>query len=132
MTVRLEFGAGDIRLAVRNDLTPSAEGGHQIALNDGEVATVTVDADGNTVISIENQPAMSNDNGGNGGRPAPVEQSRRRSFGRRLIGKMSWSRETDGSVTFQPGEGEVLDIDGDSIMAVVHAVPTTTPSGAPL
>ena len=38
-------------------LGTTPEGASEVLLGDGEVATVTVDAEGNTVVSIENKPA---------------------------------------------------------------------------
>lgn len=110
-------------------MTP--EGASEVTLGDGEVATVTVDAEGNTVVTIENKPAAENGNGnGNGAPVMPVEASR--GFVGRLASglkqKMSWQREGDGTITFTPDEGEALDVDGDALLAVVTAVPTS-PAG---
>jgi hypothetical protein len=105
------------------------EGTSEVVLGDGEVATVTVDAEGNTVISIENKP-IENGNG----EPVPMESEPvTTSFVGRLAGsirqKMSWQREGDGTITFTPDENETLDVDGDSVLAVITAVPTTSPAG---
>jgi hypothetical protein len=104
-------------------LGTTAEGASEVTLGDGEVATVTVDAEGNTVVTIENKPAAENGNGN--GVAMPVEASRNL-IGRLTNGirqKMSWQREGDGTITFTPDEGEALDVDGDSLLAVVTAIP---------
>lgn len=111
-------------------LGTTAEGASEVTLGDGEVATVTTDVDGNTVVTIENNPAAEPANGNGNGVAMPVEASRNL-IGRLSNGirqKMSWQREGDGTITFTPDEGEALDVDGDSLLAVVTAVPTS-PAG---
>lgn len=113
-------------------LGTSPEGASEVTLGDGEVATVTVDAEGNTVVTIENKPAV---DGGNG-EPAPMasEPITTSLLGRIAQGfrqKMSWERDpATGGIVFTPGDDEVLDVDGDALMAIVTAVPTPS-SGAP-
>ena len=105
-------------------LGTSPEGVAEIILGDGEVATVMTDAEGNTVVTIENKPVEAENGNGSGG-AMPVEASR--NLIGRLAGsvrqKMSWQREGDGTITFTPDEGEALDVDGDALLAVVSAIP---------
>jgi hypothetical protein len=132
--------AGDLGQRNRFAVTGNPDGGHNIALGDSELARVTTDADGNLTIEITNKPTggasspgvgtgetgTANENGG-GGVPAqtePVTASARRAFaGQR--NRMSWERDpASGGVMFTPADNEVLDVDGDSIQAVVSAHPT--------
>ena len=84
-------------------LGTSPEGVAEIILGDGEVATVMTDAEGNTVVTIENKPAEAENGNGSGG-AMPVEASR--NLIGRLAGsvrqKMSWQREGDGTITLRP------------------------------
>jgi hypothetical protein len=117
------YGATFSPTRQRFSATANPENGHEISLGDNELATVTVDADGNTVISIENKPAENGGgNGGNGNGPlvAPVQESR--TLSRRLQTKMSWERDPAiGGIVFRLDAGETLDVDGDTLMAVVTA-----------
>jgi hypothetical protein len=103
-------------------------GAHHIQLDD-EVATISVAADGALTITVENKPAP-NGNGGNAGgvmATDPQQSARSRTLpGQR--NRMSWERDpASGGVTFRPGSDELLEIDGDSVQAVVTAHPTPPP-----
>ena len=63
--MRAVYGAGHSPGAARRHRCET--GAHSIALDDHEVATVTVNTDGSTTISIENKPTEAeNGNGGDG------------------------------------------------------------------
>jgi hypothetical protein len=116
-----------------------SNGGHAIELADNEAATVTVNEDGSLSIEVSHKPAPANGNSSNGnGNGVAVQDESHRSLRHRLrsgvaiVSRMSWTRDpSDGSVTFAPNEGETLDVSGDSVMAVVAAVPSSQPVGRP-
>ena len=91
-------------------------GAHDVALGDNEVAIVTVGDDGQMKIEISNRPPAEE--------PAPAEGAKSASRSAQ-VDKMAWERNpADGSVTFMPGEDEVLQIDGDALQALVTALPS--------
>jgi hypothetical protein len=98
-------------------VTPS-NGGHAIELGDNETAVLTVAEDGSLVVTVESKPAANGNNGN-----AVVRSARRGFRGQRS--RMSWERDpASGGVTFLPDEGEVIDMSGDAIQAVVTAQPS--------
>jgi hypothetical protein len=116
----LGFGARQ-RFAVTADRDT---GSHSIHLDEGEVATVAVDADGNTTITIENKPGTE---AAPPAEPMPVEASLRGLASRvahGIVSKMSWERDpATGGVLFTPDSDETLHVEGDSVMAVVTTEP---------
>jgi hypothetical protein len=115
-------------------VSTNGNGGHQIALDDNEAATLTVAADGSLVIEVQNKAATNGAaDGGNAGNAGgavqaePAQMARSRTLpGQR--NRMSWERDpASGGVTFTPGSDELLEVDGDSVQAVVTAHPTSPP-----
>jgi hypothetical protein len=81
-------------------------GAHEVNLSDNEIARLGLDADGALTVTVENKPAEPEEENGNGngsGDGADDEEERQ------ARQRISWSRETGGSILFEPAGGEVLD-----------------------
>lgn len=101
-------------------------GATSVMLGENELAHITTDADGNTVVTIENKPPVDGGNGNGADDTAgqPVLEASR-SFVSRLRQRMSWVKEPGGEIVITPDEGETLFVTGDALQAVVTAQPTT-------
>jgi hypothetical protein len=119
-------------------------------LDSNERLIVGQDENGNVVIGIE--PANVVDagtgtddsaNAGNGNAAVTASHHSRAALLRSsvsrfatraasgIIGKMSWTQNGDGSVTFQPGEAEVLNVSGDSVFVTITATPVPAGTAIP-
>jgi hypothetical protein len=111
-------------------VSPTETGGHDVTLGDNETATISMNAAGECVVTIENKPAVADDVGGDDIEMPTAVAVVEAALGTRRTGrggqrsKMSWIHETDGSVVFSPGPDELLIVDGDAIRASVLAEPT--------
>jgi hypothetical protein len=111
-------------------VSPTETGGHDVTLGDNETATISMNAAGECVVTIENKPMVADDVDSNGIEMPTAVAVVEAGLGTRRTGrggqrgKMSWVDEPDGTIVFTPGPDELLVVTGDAIRASVVAEAT--------